>query len=220
MQYRIALVDDKRQIINSVSEELNHATEVELIFTASNGAEFLEKLKQIPADRLPQAVLMDIDMPIMNGIEAVRICTSIYTNIKFIMLTIFDNDDKLFDAIQAGAHGYLLKEERGSAIINAIKELLEEQGAPMTPRIARKALQLLTVSNLKHSANAGTETLLSDRELEILKCQVNGMDYRQTASALFISPNTVRNHISKIYDKLHISSKAQAVKLAVKNNWI
>src|SRR3954471_13208315 len=118
MAYRIAIVDDRPQNRISLSEKINYSGEVEIVFMARNGNDYLEQLKKLPLNKHPQLVLMDIDMPEMNGIEAVSNSHSLYEDIKYIMLTVFDDDDKLFDAIQAGADGYLLKEEKIDVIIN------------------------------------------------------------------------------------------------------
>lgn len=216
MPYNIAIVDDSFQIIAALKEELTASDEVEIILLARNGEDFLHQLKALSPAMHPQLVLMDIDMPIMNGIETVRKCSVLYEPIKYIMLTVFDDDDKLFDAIQAGADGYLLKEEQPDVIIRAIKEVMEQQGAPMSPRIARKTLDLL--NNKKQ--NGIVSTTLSEREMDILKGLVDGLDYKQIAAKHFISPFTVRNHITKVYEKLHVSSKTEAVKLAIKNKWV
>ncbi len=217
MAYRIAIVDDISQNRASLSEKINYSGEVEIVFMARNGKDFLEQLKALPQSQHPQLVLMDIDMPEMNGIDAVRYAHSVYEDIKYIMLTVFDDDDKLFSAIQAGADGYLLKEERVDTILNAIKEVIEMQGAPMSPSIARKALNLL--SGIKKETGE-VHSNLSDREMEILKGVVRGLDHKKIAEELFISPHTVRKHISNIYEKLHVSSNVQAVKIALKNNWV
>ena len=217
MAYKIAIVDDRSQNRLSLSEKINYSGEVEVIMMARNGNDFLEQLKRLPENKHPQLVLMDIDMPEMNGIECVRHCHNLYENIKYIMLTVFDDDDKLFDAIQAGADGYLLKEERVDVIVNAIKEVIEKQGAPMSPSIARKALNLLTGAKREGES---VKTTLSDREMDILKGLVRGLDYKKIADELFISPFTVRTHISNIYEKLHVTSKVQAVKMAIKNKWV
>jgi DNA-binding NarL/FixJ family response regulator len=221
MPYRLALVDDKPHVLSSLTSELSASGMAEIIFTARNGEEFLQTLRSLPKDQHPQVVLMDVDMPIMNGIEAVRNASSLYPEIQYIMLTVFDDDDKLFEALKAGAHGYLLKEERADAILRATEEVIERKGAPMSPRIARQTLRLLVGDTKAGSGNNSLNASgLSEREIEILKSMVSGLDYRQIGEKLFISPNTVRNHISKIYDKLHISSKTEAVKLAIKNKWI
>ena len=143
MTYKIALVDDKPNILTSLSKELNNYRNVEIVFTATNGADYLEQLSILSEDKYPQVVLMDIDMPVMNGIEAVRNSSNLYPSIQYIMLTVFDDDDKLFEALKAGANGYLLKEEITDAIIRAVEEVIEKNGAPMTPRIARKTLNML-----------------------------------------------------------------------------
>ena len=216
MVYRIAIVDDISQNRISLSEKINYSGEVDVVMMARNGKDFLTQLKAMPNDKHPQLVLMDIDMPEMNGIETVRAAHNLYSDIKYIMLTVFDDDDKLFDAIQAGADGYLLKEERVDTIVNAIKEVIEKQGAPMSPSIARKALTLLSGTKREEK---DVQTNLTDREMEILKGLVKGYDYKKIADELFISPYTVRTHISNIYEKLHVRSKVQAVKIAIKNNW-
>jgi DNA-binding NarL/FixJ family response regulator len=221
MPYKLALVDDKPHILSSLSRELTESGMAEIVFTADNGDDFLKKLNALPQNKHPQVVLMDVDMPVMNGIEAVRNGSSLYPDIQYIMLTVFDDDDKLFEALKAGAHGYLLKEESTDMILRATEEVIEKKGAPMSPRIARKTLKLLVSEPVQRTENNTiNNTGLTEREIEILKSMVSGLDYRQIGEKLFISPNTVRNHISKIYDKLHISSKTQAVKLAIKNKWI
>ncbi len=218
MPYKIGIVDDSFQIIASLTDELTQLGEVEIVLRARNGEDFLQQLKKIPAEQHPQLVLMDIDMPVMNGIDTVRTGSVLYESIKYIMLTVFDDDDKLFNAIQAGADGYLLKEEQPAVILRAIKEVMEHEGAPMSPRIARKTLDLL--SNKSNAKDNAVATTLSEREMDILKGLVDGLDFRQIAERLFISPFTVRNHITKVYEKLHVSSKTEAVKMAIKNRWV
>lgn len=218
MPISIAIVDDKLQSRISLSEKIIYSQEIVVVFTASNGEDFLDKMKNSKAGR-PQAVLMDIEMPMINGIEAVAIGASLYPDTKFLMLTVFDDEDKIFEAIQAGASGYLLKDERVDKIISSIKEMVEEGGAPMSPGIARKAFAILSKASLSKQPSEG-ETDLSDREMEILKLLVEGYDFRGTAERLTISPNTVRKHIGNIYQKLHVNSKAQAIRLAMKKRWI
>ena len=220
MSYKIAIVDDSRQQLQSLREKINYSGEIEILFTAANGEDYLAQLKAWDRAALPQVVLMDIDMPIMNGIETVRNATAIYDSIAYIMLTVFDDDEKLFSAIQAGASGYLLKEEGIGTLLESIKEVIEKEGAPMSPSIARRALKLLTTANINTPAVEKVATTLSDREMEILKGLVNGLDFRQISTELFISSNTVRKHISNIYGKLHVTSKVQAVKIAMKNKWV
>lgn len=211
----IAIVDDKQPNRVSLSEKILFYKDIVVDFMAVNGEDFLAQIKL--TKQKPDVVLMDIDMPILNGIETVNIATEKYPNTKFIMLTVFDDDDKIFDAIKAGAIGYLLKDEGVDKIVTSIKEVVEFGGAPMSPRIARKALQLMVEGKTTQKKNE--DTVLSEREKDILKGLVQGLDYKGVADLLFISPHTVRTHITNIYKKLHVSSKTQAVMLAVKNKW-
>lgn len=213
---RIAIVDDKQPNRVSLREKLGYLKDIEVAFLAANGEDFLAKMK-VEKEQI-DVVLMDIDMPVINGIEAVNIASGIYHHTKFLMLTVFDDDEKIFDAIKAGAIGYLLKDENVDRIVDALWEIVEFGGSPMSPRIARKALQLLMGAKVDESKQM-EETVLSGREMDILKGLVEGLDYKGVADKLFISPHTVRTHITKIYQKLHVSSKTQAVMVAVKNKW-
>lgn len=217
MPISIAIVDDKVQNRVSLAEKIRCTKEIEVLFTASNGEDFLHQMKQRKI--FPQAVLMDIEMPVVNGIDAVSIGAALYPATKFIMLTVFDDEDKIFEAIRAGASGYLLKDDKVDTIIQSIIELIEEGGAPMSPGIARKALVLLSKANVPAEKPNDDHMNLSDREMEVLKLLVEGYDFRNTAEKLFISPHTVRKHIGKIYEKLHVNSKAQVINLALKKRW-
>jgi DNA-binding NarL/FixJ family response regulator len=212
---KIGIVDDKLINRASLADKLSKNKDIEVVLQAVNGEDFLNQMKSLTT--LPDLVFMDIDMPVMNGIEAVKQASVLYPSTHFLMLTVFDDDDKIFDAIQAGAVGYLLKDEHADRLINAIYEVMEFGGAPMSPRIARKSLALLSKASV--STKQPEETVLSEREMEILKGLVDGLDYRKLADKLFLSPNTVRTHISNIYKKLHVSNRTQAVKIAMKKGW-
>ena len=221
MKIKVAIVDDKSQNRISLAEKIKFSEDIEIMMTAVNGSDFLEQMKQLKLMQQPQVVLMDIEMPVMNGIEAVRIGKQLYPEIKFLMLTVFDDDDKIFEAIKSGADGYLLKDEKVSLIIECVQQLVEIGGAPMSPRIARKALDLLMQSSLQHKQKetAKPEThILSERETEVLHLLVDGYNYRIIAEKLFLSTHTVRKHIANIYDRLHVTSKAQAIKIATSSN--
>jgi DNA-binding NarL/FixJ family response regulator len=212
---KIAIVDDKQANRVSLSEKLQERSDMQVILQARNGLDFLERMKV--AAELPDVVLMDIDMPEMNGIEAVGIGSEVYPSTNFVMLTVFDDDEKIFEAIKCGAIGYLLKDEKIELIVAAIHQIIEFGGSPMSPRIARKALQMLMQSDVRKTEKE--QQTLSEREMDILNCLVMGMNFKGIADKLFISPNTVRTHITNIYKKLHVRSKTQAVMLAVKNKW-
>lgn len=213
----IAIVDDKKSLRTTLRDKLNELNSCEVLFTAENGEDFLEKMKEARKSISPDVVLMDIDMPIMNGIEAVRQGKTRYPQSKYLMLTIFDEDEKIFNAIKAGASGYLLKDEPIEKIKEAIINLLNDEGAPMSPSIARRALNLLmnsTVDISKQQTPSAIENYnLTDREKEVLMLLVEGLEYKEIGLKMNISPNTIRNHISNIYKKLHVTSKAQAVRL-------
>ncbi len=218
---RIAVIDDKMVNRRTVNTNVANATDIEILFEANNGKDFLQKMEGREADALPHLVLMDIDMPVMNGIEAVALGTIKYPGVKFLMLTVFDDDDKLFQAIQAGACGYLLKDDSADMLLQAIVDAVENNGAPMSPAIARKTLQWMRNAPQPASTEQdAANNLLSERETEILLLMVQGLNYKKIAEKLFISPLTVRTHTSKIYDKLHVNSKAQAIQLAHKYNWV
>lgn len=218
MPILIAIVDDKHQNRVSLTEKITHSGEIKVLFTAENGEDFLTQMKT--TQQHPQVVLMDIEMPTINGIDAVAIGSSIYPDTKFLMLTVFDDDEKIFDSIKAGSSGYLLKDEKTETIIESIREICEEGGAPMSPSIARKTLNMLSKVNMSKETSGVVQSELSKREIEILQLLVQGCDYRTTAEKLFISPNTVRKHIGNIYEKLHVNSKAQAIRLAIKQGLV
>lgn len=220
----IAIVDDKSENRLSLAEKINSSDDIAVRFTAQNGVDFLEQMKKISFSNLPQVVLMDIEMPGMNGIEAVRFGKQLYPDVRFVMLTVFDDDDKIFEAIKAGASGYLLKDEKVAKIIESVQQIAELDGAPMSPSIARKALEMLVnpsdYKKKSDEASAIPHGNLSDREFEILQLMVDGYNSRTTAEKLFLSTHTVRKHIANIYHKLHVTSKATAIKLATKNKWV
>ncbi|HLZ86311.1 MAG TPA: response regulator transcription factor [Puia sp.] len=223
MKVPVGIVDDKSQNLHLFAERLNYSDDIAIVLTAGSGDDFLLQMKKLPPSAQPVVILMDIGMPGMDGIETVRVAKLLYPHINFLMLTVFDDDDKLFEAIKAGADGYLLKNDKLAAIIDCIVQLSETGSAPMSPRIARKTLDLLMKASLPEMENETQEKkdyALSDRETEILKLTVDGYAYKAIAERLFLSSHTVRKHIANIYIKLHVSSKAQAIKIATKNKLI
>ncbi|HNR18988.1 MAG TPA: response regulator transcription factor [Bacteroidia bacterium] len=223
---RIGLVDDNPVNRSNFMQKVAQFIDLDVSLTAINGHEFLEKLKGLPLIQQPVVVFMDIQMPQLNGIDTIKLAKALYPSIHFIVLTVFEDDDNIFEAIQAGASGYLLKHESHHTIREAIDEILEYGGAPMSPAIARKTLKLLGQKNLAEQKEKAKnnesvlENLLSEREREVLTHTVNGYDAKRIAEITGISTLTVRKHIANIYTKLHVNSKAQVISLAHKNNWI
>jgi DNA-binding NarL/FixJ family response regulator len=219
MPVTLAIVDDKQINRQTVKDKIQSYKEIELLLEAKNGEDFLAQLKASPIK--PQVVLMDLEMPVMDGIETIRNASAVYPEIKFIVLTVFEDNDKIFEAIKAGAGGYLLKEDSALNIIDAITNVVEYNGIPMSPVIARKAMELLKqVQTIPVQAVITENQVLSDREMDVLKELANGRNYKTIGEKLFISPLTVRKHVSNIYNKLHVSSRTQAINVAQKNNWL
>lgn len=218
----IALAEDNAINRNTFLQKINALQNYKLSFIAKNGNECMEELKGLPFKALPQIIFMDIEMPELDGIQTISLAKGLYPQIHFIVLTVFDDDEKIFDAIKAGASGYLLKHESAAALEDAIVNVLQYQGAPMSPAIARKALQLLSRSRTGAEIKTETNlpTVITEREKEILQQMVNGWDAKRIASALSLSVLTVRKHIANIYEKLHVNSKAQVISLAHKNKWV
>jgi len=221
MRTRIGLVDDNRLNRNTLSNKIKQFEDLDLILTAINGNDCLEQIKNQRLENLPEVIFMDLEMPGMDGIQTTRILRSFYPDIFILVLTIFDDSEKIFEAIQAGAHGYLLKDETSLGLHQAIKSVLEMGGAPMSPGIARKALQLLSQSpsrlTEKTSNDHWMESLLTEREMEILSFTVKGYDAKRIAEMLNISFLTVRKHIANVYQKLHVRSRSQLIALGLKN---
>lgn len=218
----IALVDDNHINRNTFIEKIKQFPRLDLTIIAVTGHDFLDQIRNLPHQILPAVVFMDIEMPGLNGIETIRLAKPINDSMHFIMLTVFEDEENIFEAIQAGASGYLLKHESHHTIYEAIEEVLEYGGAPMSPAIARKTLKILGQQKIpeKQRNSDLIESLLSEREREILMHLVNGYDAKRIAQFTNISTLTVRKHISNIYSKLHVNSKAQVITMAYKNHWM
>lgn len=219
---KIAIVDDRDHVRDTLENRLQYTNELKVIHTSGNGEEFLTYMKSTQPLNQPEVVIMDIEMPVLNGIDTVATASVLYPDVRFIMLTVFDSDEAIFNAIKAGAHGYLLKDENTDTIIEHIKMVADDKGAVMSPAIARKALDLLMGKSARTASADATiksETSLTEREIAVLDCLVNGLDHKSISQKLDISPATVRTHLANIYKKLHVSSKSQAVGLALKRKW-
>lgn len=207
---RIAITEDNALALKSLEEKLAGFNDILVKHTAKNGSEILENLKQ---NLLIDLILMDIEMPVMNGIEATAKIKELYPQIKIVMITIYDDDEYIFNAIKAGADSYILKDTRAEKIYETLTDTLNG-GSVMSPSIAIKALQLLKgAAHVKSSAKQET-LLLSDRETEILEQLSKGMTNKNIAEKLFISPFTVKRHIENIYKKLQAQNRIDLIEKA------
>jgi DNA-binding NarL/FixJ family response regulator len=213
---RVAIVDDKVNNRKVIADKLSRNNFFTLVFQAVNGEDFLIQMKQLPEDDQPHIVLMDLEMPEIDGVSAIGTASSLYPAIKFVVLTIFDDDDKIFRAIKAGACGYLLKEESSEVIIDMLMNLWESGAGPISPSIAYKILQIVQKPAAHGEMEKRDANLfqLSEREKEILQLLSQGLEYKEIGTKIFISPNTVKKHCISIYQKLHVNSKAQALRIA------
>lgn len=220
MNFTVALAEDNQVNRNTFLQKIQVLGTMQVAFVAADGHHCLEELKGRPEARLPQVVFMDLEMPKLNGIETIRLAKALFPGIHFIVLTVFDDEEKIFEAIKAGASGYLLKHEPASVLQEAVTNVMEFGGAPMSPAIARKALQLMSKASLAAAATRqALPSMITGREEEILKHMVKGWDAKRIAAELSISVLTVRKHIANIYEKLHVQSRAEVINMAHHNNW-
>lgn len=215
MSIRLVIVDDNVFLQKAVAEKLSFFDDLVLKFTANNGNDLLSKLEK---NKNIDLILMDIEMPECNGIEATKLVKSKYPQLKIIMLTVFDNDENIFNSIKAGADGYLLKEVNPKELHQGIIETLNG-GAAMNPSIALKTLKLLR-NPYDFETSEQENIKLTNREIEVLEQLSKGLSYNVIADNLFLSPGTVRKHIENIYTKLQVHNKLEAIQKAKDNNLI
>lgn len=217
MKLKICIAEDNHFLAKAIQEKLRLFEDISIKFIANNGAELIGQLEE---NYHIDVILMDIQMPKMDGIKATELIKKRHPQIKIIMLTVVDDDDYVFKSIKAGANGYLLKEIDAKNLYDSIVEVLNG-GAPMTPSIALKTLKLLRGADLSLLSSDDKEKVqLSKRETEILVHLSKGLNYNQIAENLFISPSTVRKHIENIYKKLQVHNKMEAVIKAKNQNLI
>ena len=213
---RVAIVDDNTFLQKAILDKLSFFEDIEVKFRAFDGTELLEKLEK---NHHLDLILMDIEMPNMNGIEATEAVKHKYPQLKIIMLTVFDNDENIFKSIKAGADGYFLKEVNPQELYNGIVETLNG-GAAMTPSIALKTLKLLREPvSFDESVNR-EEITLTSREIEVLEQLSKGLKYNAIAENLFLSAGTIRKHVENIYTKLQVHNKLEAIQKAKSNKLI
>lgn len=212
---KIAIVDDNTFLQKAIQDKLSFFDDIEVKFKANEGEDLLQKLEK---NHNLDLILMDIEMPKLNGIDATVKVKAKYPQIKIIMLTVFDNDENIFKSIKAGADGYFLKEVNPQDLYNGIIETLNG-GAAMTPSIALKTLKLLR-EPVTFDSNEPVENIqLTNREVEVLEQLSKGLKYNAIADNLFLSVGTIRKHVENIYSKLQVHNKLEAIQKA-KNNKI
>ena len=202
---KISIAEDNIISLRTLEEKLSVYEEIVIIHAANNGTELLDLLAENSEIDL---ILMDIEMPFMNGIEATGIIKQKYPHIKIVMITIYDDDEHIFNAIRAGADSYILKETKAEKIYETINETLNG-GAVMSPSIAVKALQALKRSNLSIPVKANNSSELTAREIEVLEYLSEGYTNKRIAETLFISSFTVKRHIENIYRKLQVQNRVE-----------
>jgi len=204
---RVAILDDDKDFREIFSSLLNKSDGFKCVGTYQDYKEALDKIE----NDLPDILLLDIEMPGKSGIETLKELKNIYPNIQVMMLTVYSDSEKIFQSLRRGAVGYLLKKSPTTKLLEAISEAYEG-GAPFSGEVARKVLEYFQTP-----AEKINQSLLSDREKEVLEALIEGHSTKAIAEKLFISFHTVRFHLHNIYTKLHVNSRAEAVAKAIKN---
>jgi DNA-binding NarL/FixJ family response regulator len=210
---KVVLFDDNDQLRDSIAMLLSVTEDIDLVGSFDHCSEVISIIQA----RQPDVVIMDVDMPGMNGIDGVKLIRKNFPQVNILMQTVFDDVEKVFAAIKAGAGGYILKNAESKNILDAIREVYTG-GAPMSPSIARKVLLYFQSDPglpVKDYLKVKEAYHLSAREKEVLALLVQGFAYKMIADKLFITYSTVRAHMTKIYEKLHVGSMTEAVAMAI-----
>jgi DNA-binding NarL/FixJ family response regulator len=209
MSITLAIVEDLDEVRDGLKNFISLSSDFKILDTFKTGEEAIYDLPKLK----PDIVIMDINLPGMNGIECIRQVKGKSPKTQFMMFTVYENDEKVFEALKAGASGYLLKNTGLVQLIESLKELYNG-GSPMSANIARKLVTLFR-SEQKETANL---EVLSSRENEILQLLAKGLLYKEIADQLSISVSTVRQHIHHIYEKLHVQNRTEAINKAFGKN--
>jgi DNA-binding NarL/FixJ family response regulator len=201
MPIRVSIVEDLSEIREGLVELIRSDRELSLVGSFEDAESAVQKLPDLTAD----IVIMDINLPGMSGIDCIKTIKEKCPGTQFMMFTVYENDDKVLQAMQAGATGYLLKRTKPEQILEGIKEL-NQGGSPMSSNIARKLLNIFL-----HEKKATKKDVLSDRENEVLQLLADGLLYKEIADRLYIGHGTVRQHLHNIYEKLHVHNRTEAV---------
>lgn len=208
---RVLLFEDNEDFIDSVKELLHNSTGIELVGVCNNCKNAAKNVVHYQ----PDIVLMDIDMPVENGLQGLRAIRAAGSEVIVLMLTVFDDNDRVFQAVCHGASGYLLKRTAPEKIVEAIHEAYTG-GAPMTPSVAKQVLKLFS----QPFQNSDELHSLTPREHDVLSLLVRGYSYKMIAGELSLGIETVRHHVKNIYTKLHVNSKSEAVIKAIQNKLV
>jgi DNA-binding NarL/FixJ family response regulator len=208
MKNRVLVYEDNERLRDSIVSMLDFSDDFGPVCAYANCISVEQQIKEFE----PGIILMDIDMVEMSGIEAVKLIRRFNTDVQILMITIFEDSQNVFEAICAGANGYLLKKYISNKLISAMKECLEG-GAPMSPSIAR-----MVVGKMHNHLAPKPDYALTERETETLKSLAQGNSYKMIADELSISIDTVRTHIKRIYEKLHVHSQTEAIVKAIREN--
>ena len=209
----VAIIEDNNTIREGLAALINGTTDYQCIGAFPECESFLEKLPELSVD----VALMDIQLPGISGIEGVKEAKKIDPNINILMLTIYEESNVVFEALCAGACGYLVKKTPPSRLLDAIREV-HEGGSPMSSHIARQVINVF--QEMKTPKQDDSEYMLSERETQVLFFLGEGNNYQEIANELFISVDTVRHHIRNIYKKLHVHSQSEAVAKAIRKGLI
>ena len=201
MPIRVSIVEDLAEVREGLVDLVQSDEELSMVSSFKDAESAAQKLPDLKAD----IVLMDINLPGMSGIECIKLIKERCPGTQFLMFTVYENDDKVLEALQAGATGYLLKRTKPEQILESIKEL-NQGGSPMSSNIARKLLNIFL-----HEKKATKKEALSDRENEVLQLLADGLLYKEIANRLYIGHGTVRQHLHNIYEKLHVNNRTEAV---------
>ena len=202
MQIKVAIVDDDEGIRASLSALIQRASGFKLAGEFLNGEMALKEIPKL----MPDVVLMDINLPGMKGYECVRQLKSAHATIQFLMLTVYEDSDSLFNSLRAGASGYLLKRTASARLLEAIRDVFEG-GSPMTPQLARRVVQFFS----RPASESAPLARLTPAEREFLDQLANGYAYKEIADRMNISIDTVRSYVRTVYEKLHVHSRTEAV---------
>ncbi len=210
MEIRVAIFEDNKLIRDALEAILNGTPGYTCCGNAADGNHWENDIKRSS----PDVVLMDIEMPGMNGIEVTQHINDVFPEVKILIQTVFNDSEKIFQALCAGASGYILKNDPPHKYLEAINEVYNG-GAPISATVAKKVLGFFANKNVVLTSPGSTDYQLSDREKEILRLMVDGHNYKTIADRSFISYETVRTHVKHIYKKLHVASRSEAVMKAI-----